>query len=88
MAREKGPAPRSVKVEDTKEPSLTVTGTGKDYGKAAVAKVTGADDPHTGGKLMPGVKLSPRGGECAGVSKVGSPEQCIKDALESGETDF
>ncbi len=88
MARDKGISPRSVKVEDTKEPSTTVTGTGKDYGKAAVAKVTGADDPKIGGQLMPGSKYSPRGNDSAGVQSVGDPDGCIADALKTGETDF
>ena len=88
MARDKGKAPRSVKVEDTEEPSLTVTGTGKDYGRAAVNAATGADDPKIGGQLMPGAKYSPRGKSVAGVADVGDPEGCIADALKSGNTDF
>ena len=88
MARDKGKAPRSVKVEDTEEPSMTVTGTGKDYGRAAVNAATGADDPKIGGPLQPGAKYSPRGKNVAGTADVGNPDGCIADALKSGETDF
>lgn len=88
MARSKGIAPRSVKNDNSKEPSPTVSGTGKDYGRAAVNAATGADDPKVGGQLMPGAKLSPRGKNVAGVASVGSPEKCISECLKSGKTDF
>lgn len=87
MARSKGEAPRSVKVEDTEEPSVTVSGTGKDYGRAAVNAATGADDPKIGGQLMPGAKYSPRGKNVAGVADVGNPDACIERGLK-GDTDF
>lgn len=88
MARDKGVAPRSVKEQETREPKITVSGTGKDYGRSAVNAATGADDPKTGGQLMPGAKLSPRGKNVAGTQDVGSPEKCIADCLKSGKTDF
>lgn len=88
MARDKGKAPRSVHVEDTKEPSMTVTGTGKDYGRAAVNAAVGADDPKIGGDKTAGVRTGPRGKNCGGTQDVGSPDKRIAECLKSGKTDY